>query len=208
MALGSMFTFAQSIQTYTFTIEGMTCEACANTATKALQSIKGIDNVTVDLDSKVAIVRGNVSKEAIKKAILNKTNFEVLFEGETLLKPLSNEELEKLDILVIKGGKKIKFKDHLAETKITIFDFYADWCAPCRVFSPKLEHLIKNNPNIALRKVDIVSWKSNLSKQLTNNYKMPALPFTLIFNAKGKLLGKVEGNKIDKVKSIIKIKKE
>jgi hypothetical protein len=60
--------------------------------------------------------------------------------------------------------------------------------------------------DLALRKADIVDWKSNLAKQLTKEYQLPALPFTLIFDDQGTLLGKVEGNNIDKVKEIIATK--
>lgn len=206
LVFASVLTYAQTSQTYTFKIEGMSCNACANTATKALQSIKGAKSVNVNFNSKTAIVMGNVTKADIKKAMKEMTNFEVIFEGDSIVKPLTNAERENLDIETIKGGSKIKFKEHLSSGKITIFDFYADWCAPCRVFSPKVEYFIKNNSNVALRKVDIVSWKSELSKQLTKNYKMPALPFTLIFNDKGKLLGKVEGNNIEEVKLIVNSK--
>jgi len=94
-------------------------------------------------------------------------------------------------------------KDHLSTGKITIFDFYADWCGPCRVFSPKLERLLVDHPKVALVKVDIVNWESSVSKQLTKEYQLPSLPFVLLFDDKGKLLGKVRGNFIEKVEAIV-----
>ena len=201
--LVSILTMGQETNKITFTVEGMTCNACANTATKTLQAIKGAVSASVDFESKLATVTGAITEEDVRAAIRNNTNFEVLFKGESLIKPLSKEELASLDIETIKGGNKLKFKDHLAKGKLTVFDFYADWCAPCRVFSPKVEWMIKETPNAALRKVDIVDWKSAVAKQLTKVYSMPALPFTLVFDDTGKLLGKVEGNDIEQVKSIL-----
>lgn len=204
IALAMVFSIqSQAQQTTTFTIEGMTCGACANTATNILRNLDGVDSAKVDFKTKQAIVIGTVTKSEIQNTIKEKTNFEALFDGDSLPEPLTEEEKKDLDIQTIKGGNKIDFKDHLSSGKITLFDFYADWCGPCRVFSPKIEHYIKKNPNVALRKVDIVDWKSALSKQLTSDYKMPALPFTLIFDDKGNLLGKVEGNDIEKVNQII-----
>lgn len=194
---------SQAQQTTTFTIEGMTCTACANTATNILKNLEGVDSAKVDFETKKAIIIGTATEADIENIIKEKTNFEVLFEGDSLVEPLTENEKKDLDIQTIKGGNKINFKEHLSSGKITIFDFYADWCGPCRVFSPKVEHYIKQNPGVALRKVDVVDWKSALSKQLTNDYKMPALPFTLIFDDKGNLLGKVEGNDIEKVNQII-----
>ncbi|MBL4656617.1 MAG: hypothetical protein JKX73_01360, partial [Flavobacteriales bacterium] len=54
-----------------------------------------------------------------------------------------------------------------------------------------------------LVKADIVDWESALSKQLTQKFQFPSLPFVLVFNDKGKLLGKVHGNFIDKVEAIV-----
>jgi len=204
MVLGFVCSFGQTTQSYTFTVEGMTCDGCAQGLTEALQTLEGVESVSVDYNTKTAkvIASSEVTIQTIKTAVKDR-NFEALFEDETMLKPLTEEEKKGLDIVVVKGGSKIKFKDHLAEGKITIFDFYADWCGPCRVFSPKVERYIKDNPNVSLRKVDIVTWKSELSKQLTKDYQMPALPFILIFNDKSKLLGKVEGNRMEEVESII-----
>ena len=203
MILTSPILLGQATQTFTFTVEGMTCASCANTATRVLQAIEGVESATVDHVSKKAILVGSVSEEDIKAAMYRDTNFDVLFEGESLVIPLSDEERESLDIKIVKGGKKIRFVEHLDEGQITIFDFYADWCGPCRVFSPKIERLLLKYDNVALRKIDIVDWKSPLSKQLTKAYKFPALPFTLIFGADETLLGKVEGNNIEMVEDII-----
>jgi len=199
-------TFSTAQITTTFVVEGLTCTSCANTATKVLREISGVDSAFVDFETKHAIVLGTATLAEIKNAIKEYTNFEVLFEGDSLTKPLLNYEKENLDIKTIKGGQKINFKKHLSSGKVTIFDFYADWCGPCRVFSPKVEHFIKEHPTVALRKVDIVDWNSDLSKQLTKDYKMPALPFSLIFNDQGMFLGKVEGNNIEKVSQIIQAK--
>ncbi len=195
--------FGSAQDTTTFTIEGMTCKVCANNATKVLRETKGVDSALVDFETKVAIVIGKITESDIKNSIKKSTNFEALFQGDSLTKPLTDDEKKDLDILTIKGGGKIKFKDHLAQDKITMFEFYADWCKPCLVFSPKVEQYIKDNQTVALRKVDIVDWKSDISKQLTKHYQMPAIPFILIFNSQGDLIGKVEGNSIKKVTEII-----
>jgi len=197
--------YSQSQKTFEFTIEGMSCKVCANTATQILKKVKGVNSVSVDLDSKRAIVVADidVTTDALKKSLEAASNFEALFPGEMLLQPLTDKEKEGLNIETIKGGDKIDFKNHLTEGIITIFDFYADWCAPCKVFSPKVERLLLDYDNLALRIVDIVDWESALAKQLTKDYQLPALPFTLIFDDKGKVLGKVVGNDIEQVKEII-----
>lgn len=193
---------AQDAKKQVFKIEGLSCEMCANSANNALESITGVDSAKVDFTSKKAVVYGDVSQKKIEEVISSK-NFEAVFPGEKLTHPLTEEEKQHLDITTIHGGKPLSFPAHLAEGKLTIFDFYADWCGPCRLYSPKLERLLVDHENIALRKVDVVDWDSGLAKQLTKAYKIPALPFTLIFNDEGELVGRVEGNNIDAVKAIL-----
>ena len=200
----SLMSYGQGENTYTFRIEGMTCDNCANTATRALSNMEGVVSANVVFDSKTATVVTNnsVTRKDLEQKI-KEINFEPLFDDQSLAPPLTDQEKEKLDIRVVKGGGKIKMKEYLTNGKVTIFDFYADWCGPCRVFSPKLERLMMNHPNLALVKVDIVDWNSTLSKQLTKDYQFPSLPFVLIFDDGGKLLGKVKGNFIEKVEAII-----
>lgn len=199
----SSLLFAQTTE-HNFIIEGMSCQACANTATNAIKTLKGVDSVWVDIDTKKTIVIGKVSQQELREIIDTETNFETLFEGEQLQKPLSKEALNKLDYKEINGGEKLKFKENLAANKITIFEFHATWCVPCKVYGPKVEHLVNDNAEkLALRKVDVVNWKSALAKQLTKDYELPGLPFTIVMDDKGNFLGKVKGNDIETLKKII-----
>lgn len=58
----------ETAMTKTVIIEGMMCQNCVKHATKALNDLPGV-TATVDLESKTATVTGEVSDEAIKKAI-------------------------------------------------------------------------------------------------------------------------------------------
>lgn len=59
----------ESDMTQTFTIEGMACNHCRMTVEKALASLPGVSNVSVDLSSGTASVEGEVEKSAVVKAI-------------------------------------------------------------------------------------------------------------------------------------------
>ena len=193
-----------SQETIEFTVEGMSCESCAETAEKVL-SFEGVISAKVDFASKKAtvVVEEGITAGDLKKRLYEYSNFEALLPGESLVRPLKEEEKAGLDIEALPPGQKIKFKKKAVPGKITIFDFTAKWCGPCRIYSPKVERLLLKYPNLALREVDIVKWDSELGQQLTEEYQMPSLPFTLIFDEKGKLLGKVIGNNIEKVEAII-----
>ena len=68
-------------------------------------------------------------------------------------------------ITVISHGAQVDISQHLALGNVTVIDFYADWCGACRQLSPSLEQMARNDPEIALRKVDIVNWKTAVAQQ-------------------------------------------
>ena len=61
------------------TLDGMHCASCANNVEKAIRKVDGINNVSVSLMTKKAIVEcdDKVSNEELKKAI-EKTGYRVV----------------------------------------------------------------------------------------------------------------------------------
>ena len=92
-------------------------------------------------------------------------------------------------IEVIKGGQEVDIAKHLAAGKITLVEFYADWCGPCRMISPALEQLAKTDADIALCKIDIVNWQSAVS----NQYGIHSIPCVVVFDRKGQVVGIMRG---------------
>ncbi len=84
--------------------------------------------------------------------------------------------------------------------KITIFDFWAPWCVPCKTLEPVITQIAKANPaGVAVRRIDVVDWDS----QVVAQYLTPKafnLPYVRIYDATGKLVyedssapGKLQG---------------
>ena len=55
--------------TKTLQIKGMTCEHCVRAVTKALQSVAGVDNVSVDLAAGRARIDGAADETSLVKAV-------------------------------------------------------------------------------------------------------------------------------------------
>ena len=102
-------------------------------------------------------------------------------------------------IAVISHGEKLDMNQHLALGRVTVFDFYADWCGPCRGLSPALEEMAKNDPEIALRKIDIVNWRTAVAHQF-NIYSIPQVK---VYDRSGRLVGTVRGVDLEKVKRYV-----
>ncbi len=52
-------------------ITGMTCHHCVHAVTKALQSVGGVEKVSVSLDSGLARVEGKAATDALIQAVKN-----------------------------------------------------------------------------------------------------------------------------------------
>ena len=50
---------------------------------------------------------------------------------------------------------KNNFDSIKANEKPILLDFYADWCGPCRMVSPIIEEIAKENPQYLIGKVNI-----------------------------------------------------
>jgi thioredoxin 1 len=102
-------------------------------------------------------------------------------------------------ITVISHGASVDINQHLALGHVTVVDFYADWCGPCRRISPSLEQMARSDPEIALRKIDIVNWRTAVAQQF-NIYSIPQVK---VYDRSGRLVGTVSGVDFEKVKSYV-----
>ncbi len=68
------------------------------------------------------------------------------------------------------------FKQFINEKKgAVLVDFYADWCGPCKMLSPVLEKISKENEDIEIVKVNV-----DESSNLANEYGVVNIP-TMVF---------------------------
>jgi thiol-disulfide isomerase/thioredoxin len=89
------------------------------------------------------------------------------------------------DIETITHGSRVELEDHLVDGKYVLFDFYADWCGPCRVLEPHVKALADQHPDqLAVRKVDIINWQSEVARQ----YRMQSIPHLKLYDPSGQLV--------------------
>ena len=69
---------------------------------------------------------------------------------------------------MIKNYKNEKIEDI---KNLTIIDFYADWCGPCKMLSQVLEQL---------ENIDIIKINVDKHEDLAKKYKVMSIPYLLI----------------------------
>lgn len=116
---------------------------------------------------------------------------------------LSDEVRAKLDVRTITHGDAVDLREHLVAGKVTIFDYYADWCGPCLLLGRDLEQLQVARPDVAIRKIDIVTWKSEAAVQATREFKLKGIPYVRIYGPDGTFLGAVPGNSLAKIMALL-----
>ena len=100
---------------------------------------------------------------------------------------------------VISHGAQVEITKHLALGNVTVVDFYADWCPACKQLSPSLEQMARTDPEIALRKIDIVDWKTAVVRQ----YNIHSIPQVNVYNRRGQLVGTVVSANAAEVKRYV-----
>ena len=102
-----------------------------------------------------------------------------------------------MDIIKI---KEEEFEEKvLKNNKKVLVDFYADWCGPCRMLSPIIEEIAKENDEYEFAKVNVDD-----CPEVSRKYGVMSIPTLIVFEngvEKKKTLG---FHSLDEVKEFLK----
>ena len=86
---------------------------------------------------------------------------------------ISEEQKEKVEILEVTSAN---FEEEVLNSeKTVVIDFYADWCGPCKVYSPIVESIAAENEDIKVVKVDI-----DVAEDIAWKYQVVSIPTTVV----------------------------
>lgn len=92
-----------------------------------------------------------------------------------------------------------KFNDIIKSEKLTLVDFFATWCGPCKMMHPVLEQLKREmGDGIRIVKIDVDN-----NEKISSHYNIQSVP-TLIFFKNGEAVWRESGARsLNELKSII-----
>ena len=81
----------------------------------------------------------------------------------------------------VKAGGTIEltnenFGEHVTTDGITVVDFWAEWCGPCRQFGPIFEEASTRHPDITFGKVD-----TEAQRELAAQANITSIPTLMVF---------------------------
>lgn len=89
----------------------------------------------------------------------------------------------------------------LVPGKFTVFDFYAEWCGPCREVDGHMKKLLAERPDVAYRKLNIVDWDTPLAQRHLGS--AAELPFLVVHGPDGSRRGVVTGLHLDRLDALL-----
>jgi len=87
--------------------------------------------------------------------------------------------------------KDVNISKVLEEKELTVLDFWAEWCGPCKMLGPVIDSLSldEENKDITIGKVNVDH--NNIS---ANKYEVRSIP-TILFLKNGEVVDKMVGYK-------------
>ena len=79
------------------------------------------------------------------------------------------------------------FDAAVSKNRLTLVDFWAEWCGPCRMMHPVFERMAKKYPQIKFARVNV-----DQAQPVAQRYQVQSIPTFLLFK-EGRIVDKMTG---------------
>ena len=171
----------------------LSCATCGFKVADAVKAVPGVHQVAFAMhkvEVGIAYDAEAVTQEAILKASNSVGEHAVLGAGKGSYEaPVKHAP--GTDSVLISRGEEVDLSRHVVLGKVTVVDFYADWCGPCRRVAVAMNAIMSERDDVAFRKIDVIDWSTPVVKQHMKS--VAELPYTIIYDTEGQEIERIVG---------------
>lgn len=171
------------------------CSGCGEELAEKLSKREGVYAASFDKRTAELTVTAAPSFDVLAAARADKSDepFElVLGAGKGRYLPWKEPPAGADVKTIVEGGVDVPdLAPHLVLGKVTVVDFGAKWCEPCRELDEHLLGVVAARPEVAYRKLDVGDWDTPLGQRYLKG--VSALPYVLVFDKKGAKVDAISG---------------
>ncbi|MSP93320.1 MAG: thioredoxin family protein [Myxococcales bacterium] len=185
-------------------LQDITCQSCGMEVVDKLRARPGVHTAAFDKTNVEVLVtfdQAAVLPGDLLKAVRAAGYGANIGAGQGRYAPPESFD-PALDVRWInKDGEAVEVAAQLVPAKVTVVDFGAKWCGPCREVDAAMKVELGQNPRLALRKVDVADWDSPVAKKYLG--QVEGLPYVLVFAPDGRQVAAIAGLDLDKLRKAI-----
>lgn len=184
-------------------LQAIDCQACGERALEALTKQPGVGSTQFDRDKAEVAVHFDAARVLPGDLVRVLAGVDVQAKiGAGLGTYVPPQEYAPgSDVAWISHGEAVDIEARKVAGKVTVIDFGAKWCGPCREVDKAMASLLPAQPDVALRKVDIGDWESPVARKYLS--EVPALPYVLVYGRTGARVAAIAGLHLDELHAAI-----
>ena len=185
---------AAPAQNLVISLQDVSCQSWGVMSVEAIRAAKGVETATFDKIKVELNIRYSPKLQTPEslRTIVNGLGYAAeIGAGQGYYQPVKTRD-ELGDVITFsKPDAQLDIEAMAVENKVTIVDFFAVWCGPCRQVDEHIRQLMSEKPAIAYRRIDIGDWDSGVAKRYLG--QVPELPFLVIYGRNRRELGRIAG---------------
>jgi len=181
-------------RTTVLSLRHLDCSSCGDHLVEKMKQEEGVVSARFDRRSAELTVVAAPSYDPLQRAneLKGDEKYEVVEgAGQGVYLPWAKAEGGDVSTLAADGKDLPDLQTHVVSGKVTVFDFGAIWCEPCRLLDEHMLQVIKQRQDVAYRKLDVGDWDTPLAKRYLTGVRQ--LPYVIVYGKKGDVVGQIVG---------------
>lgn len=195
---------SSTVSSVVISLQDITCQSCGASVVKMLKRKRGVEAAKFDRDSveiEVSYDPSSIGPEDLTTAIKEAGYDSAVGAGQGSY-AAEQEFAPELDVeWISRAGEEVDIEAHLVSGKVTVFDFSAVWCGPCREVDAEMQTILESSSRVALRKINVVDWSSPVAQEYLQ--KVSGLPYVVVYGSDGRRVEAIQGLNLKRLRRAI-----